>query len=249
MYLDASNKTIRTCGMVVGQFYSKKIQDKEKLDFELKTEEVNQFKLWMMCTTDVNLINSTDDGICDVEEKKVEKKTFGKISKRTVKSFKFLLDTLQLLKTGDDADPEKIELAMASLPSLIMTASETEINELGTKIAEKIIYYANDFDISTLEECRMKALVSLLIRLPKTMPKYFAQQLYSRNSGMMQRMDILTSIGHASLELSQISGIHKEKPTQLVSMNGDIIPLEQTTSFSNVCLHFFNPLMSEIPKW
>ena len=95
----------------------------------------------------------------------------------------------------------------------------------------------------------MKSLISLLIRLPKTMPKYFAQQIYSRNSGMMQRMDLLSSIGHASIELSQISGIYAEKQTQLVSMQGDIIPLEMSTSFSDVCLYFFNPLMSEIHKW
>jgi hypothetical protein len=172
-----------------------------------------------------------------------------KVTKRIVKSFKFLSNTLSLLTTGGDADPEKIELAMASLPCLIMTASETEINEFGTKIAEKVIYYTNDFEISTYDEYRMKSLISLLIRLPKTMPKYFAQQIYSRNSGMMQRMDLLSSIGHASIELSQISGIYTDKQTQLVSMQGDIIPPDRSTSFSNVCLYFFNPLMSEIHKW
>jgi hypothetical protein len=61
LYLDASNKTIRNCGMVAGQFYSNKIQDKENLVFELNSQEVVRFKLWMICTTDLTLIQSIDE--------------------------------------------------------------------------------------------------------------------------------------------------------------------------------------------
>lgn len=113
--------------MVIGQFFSKKINDKEKLDFEMKNEELGNFNLWMTCTIEIDDKGNTLEESQHVEVKK-EKKILGKASKTIVKSFRFLRDSLQLLKSGEDADPEKIELAMASFPSLIMTASEMEIS-------------------------------------------------------------------------------------------------------------------------
>lgn len=103
----------------------------------------------------------------------------------------------------------------------------------------------------------MKSMVSLLIRLPKTMPRYFldinksyfAGQIYSKNSGMMQKMNMLLSIGCACVESSQLSPIHMETQTQILSVNGEIVPLQKSTNFSSICLYYFNPLMSEIHKW
>lgn len=66
---------------------------------------------------------------------------------------------------------------------------------------------------------------------------------------MMQKMDMLLSIGYACVEISQMSDIYKDKQTKVISIQGDIIPLQKSGNFSSICLYFFNPLMSEIHKW
>ena len=65
---------------------------------------------------------------------------------------------------------------------------------------------------------------------------------------MMQRMDMLLSLGYACVELSQQPKVSREK-LGLISLGGEIVPFKNSKTFSELCVYFFNPLISQIHKW
>jgi hypothetical protein len=146
-----------------------------------------------------------------------------------------------------------------------------ETDELGTRLAEKLVFLTNDFDLPSFEPCQLQALVCLLIRSYTDLPRcfllsynhYFLDShttqlnrhmtglLYAKETGMPARMLILSVFGHTALQLSSakaVSGL--PDLTTVVTVHGSVLQSKKSRlSFSQIIQFFFLPLIGGLVKW
>lgn len=84
--------------------------------------------------------------------------------------------------------------------------------------------------------------------------RHLASLLYSKETGTMARMLILSALGYAALQLSSkkplIKGTTLLPDTSVATVNGTIVRPPQTkVPFSQLVQYFFLPLIGPLAKW
>ena len=84
--------------------------------------------------------------------------------------------------------------------------------------------------------------------------RHLSNLLYSKETGTMARMLILSALGHAALQLSSkkpfIEGNALLLETTVATVNGSIVRPPQTkVPFSQLVQYFFLPLIGPLAKW
>ncbi|KAI8986573.1 telomere length regulation protein-domain-containing protein [Pilobolus umbonatus] len=114
----------------------------------------------------------------------------------------FIADLIRYLK--DKNDPIKLQMGLNYAEYLIRmkTGTGTELKETSVELARYLIDFPTDYDIKDCHELQQKALVALVVAVPKTVTSFIIDELYNRNSSVPQRELILGSILLAVRELA-----------------------------------------------
>ena len=116
-----------------------------------------------------------------------------------------------------------------------------------------MIFIQNEFELQDFDKYQFRALLALLIRLPKTMPLYYSNHLYNRNTNHHQRMLILACFGYAAMELNGIKvefeGSHVHNMLTVWSKKHQELERNHVTSFASIASNFFYPLVRGLVQW
>ncbi|KAJ3252036.1 hypothetical protein HK103_001873 [Boothiomyces macroporosus] len=113
--------------------------------------------------------------------------------KKKDKTPKFLFDAIKLLKSND---PEEVLTSIKAVEALIEKASEKEITDNSTKLAELLLHVENQFGTQEFEDAKMKSLVTLCIRNLENTTSVLIKDLFIQN-GIALKLTIcriLTSV-------------------------------------------------------
>ncbi|KAJ3020382.1 TEL2, telomere maintenance protein 2 [Thoreauomyces humboldtii] len=114
----------------------------------------------------------------------------------------YIQECLEGLESHDD--PDKLQVCLESVSSLVASAPLIALDEYRDKLCSALIYLQDTYDLPGFAEQRMSGLTAIVIAKPLA-AKFIASKLYTRHISFRQRMDILSCMGKAALELSAAS--------------------------------------------
>ncbi|XP_014781700.1 telomere length regulation protein TEL2 homolog [Octopus bimaculoides] len=125
-----------------------------------------------------------------------------------VKTPKYLRDCMEGLIGTED--PERVEACLKVAEELI-SSSHYGLAEIAAEFAKILLHLTESHSFSSLLECRLKALVALLVECPVETATYLTSQVYASNYNIRQRMDTLEVLAVAVQQLASPKKSAKDK--------------------------------------
>ncbi|GAB1600077.1 telomere length regulation protein TEL2 homolog [Argonauta hians] len=143
-----------------------------------------------------------------------------------VKTPKYLRDCMEGLIGTEDCD--RIESCLKVAEELIYS-SHYGLTEIAAEFAKILLHLTESHSFTSLLDCRLKALVALLVECPVETANYLTSQVYARNYNIRQRMDILSVLSVAAQKLaSPKKSEKKDKCFPEVPITASVIQQEES---------------------
>ncbi|TPX60447.1 hypothetical protein SpCBS45565_g07504 [Spizellomyces sp. 'palustris'] len=166
----------------------------------------------------------------------------------------YIRECLDGLRAEDD--PEQLNICLAQASELIERAPQDDLDHIAYDLGSRLIHLHNNFDLSDFDKNRMRALVSLLVRMPRKVSRYLIDQVYERQISIQQRLDILTCLALGATTLSGLQDIGAgEKSDQAPSQDMQVSaprgrprpkPVSRPNMFGPVATSFLFPLLTKV---
>ncbi|KND04504.1 uncharacterized protein SPPG_00231 [Spizellomyces punctatus DAOM BR117] len=166
----------------------------------------------------------------------------------------YIRECLDGLRAEDD--PEQLNICLARASELIERAPQDDLDHIAYDLGSRLIHLHNNFDLTDFDKNRMRALVSLLVRMPHKISRYLIDQVYERQISIQQRLDILTCLALGATTLSGLQSIGAgEKSAQAPSQDMQVSasrgrprpkPVSRSNMFGPVATSFLFPLLTKV---
>lgn len=255
--LDLSEYSIRLLGMIVAEEWSKIFSTANKLDFEIVPDEevmdLRGLKYEPKVQKDEEKVEERisnlklDDSLLRYEILPEDYIA----SNKKIKPPRYLYECLEMLRSKDDY--EKAEIGLSMCPKLIQNATSLMIEEKGIELAKTLLYMQDDFNMEIFEAKRMESMVLIASNAPKSICNYMANEFYSNNISVAQKLDILSvfveSINVLSSSKIESSAVDKsllmaKYPSCKTKFSSSLIK-KKSSNLNNHVPHFFFPLISQ----
>jgi telomere length regulation protein len=123
----------------------------------------------------------------------------------------YLAQCLEGLTQCDD--PERMELCLNSVESLVRNCNATTAAEVGVELGRTLLHLDDRYALPDFSVLRFRAMVAVVTVCPNQVAEYLACEFYARNYSIRQRMDILDVLASAATELAEPANWHKPSLT------------------------------------
>jgi telomere length regulation protein len=130
----------------------------------------------------------------------------------------YLAQCLEGLTQCDD--PERMELCLNSVESLVRNCNATTAAEVGVELGRTLLHLDDRYALPDFGVLRFRAMVAVVVVSPNQVAEYLACEFYARNYSIRQRMDILDVLASAATELAEPAKSLKQSltaPSQAVT--------------------------------
>ncbi|KAI9363379.1 telomere length regulation protein-domain-containing protein [Zopfochytrium polystomum] len=160
---------------------------------------------------------------------------------RSVPPPRYLRECLAYLK--DTESPEKQEMGLNRLESLIYSATETDLGDMCEELASSVLHLQNDFELDGFDSHRQAVLIALGIRTPLILARLCGNFMVSKDGSFTQKLFLLQSIaaiakkgGEGRVSVSQeISKTRKLKPISYLDANAEFF--DTVLSHASAMIH------------
>ncbi|KAJ3043147.1 TEL2, telomere maintenance protein 2 [Rhizophlyctis rosea] len=174
-------------------------EDEAKVEFAKVQDSGNTVRKSMHISNDDADSDDEDLEPYDMSEDASETAESG--GKR-LKPPRYIRDCMQWLRSEED--PDKLELALQSVEGVIRSTSPRELAEISKDLCWTLLNLQNNYDLDGFVKNRMGAMVAVVVQIPLQASRHAIDAFFEKNYSLGQRLDVLTCLATAAMELSAL---------------------------------------------